>query len=251
MLLILLIRWVALGVEALLLWRGVRGKLVARFPIFYGYILFVLLQSLLRLSVDLWWHGLYGPVFWVTEFLGLVIGSCVVFEVYRVALARYPGTARMARTALCLLFALAVARGLATLWTTGLPPTDISMLHVERALRTFQAVSIAALVAVFLFYSIPFGKNLRGILLGYALFIAMRVFALIFIAPRGYGFGFYAYFLCYPVILGVWLAHLWSLHSCPEVKEDLTPERGYGMIAAATRRKLRETRGYLRKLARP
>lgn len=128
-----------------------------------------------------------NTVYWITELLGLILGCWVVFEIYRVALAAYPGTARMARNVLGFLFAMALARAVAALWGDARWPADTVMLHMERALRIFQALSTAALVALFVFYSIPFGRNLRGILLGYALFIAQRVICLTFVQPTGPG----------------------------------------------------------------
>jgi len=51
-------------------------------------------------------------------------------------------------------------------------------------MRTVQALAIAALVALFLVYSIPFGRNLKGILLGYGLFIGASVMWFTFRAVR-------------------------------------------------------------------
>src|SRR5579859_3807281 len=92
------ISFICMALECVLLAQGVRGRLIGRYPIFYGYILFVLTQSTVRLLVLRWYYTpLYSPVYWATEFLGLVAGSLIVFEIYRLALAEYPGTARMAR----------------------------------------------------------------------------------------------------------------------------------------------------------
>ncbi len=245
-----LIWWAGIALEILLLVRVVFGKLTARYPIFYGYISFVLVQSLVRFVVYTWRWPMYHTVYWITELLGLILGCWVVFEIYRVALAAYPGTARMARNVLGFLFAMALARAVAALWSDARWPADTIMLPLERALRIFQAVSIAALVALFVFYSIPFGRNLRGILLGYALFIAQRVICLTFVQPTGRGFWFYAYSACYAVVLMLWTSHLWSYRACPEPKRLVELEREYRLIAAATQRKLEETRGYLRKAVR-
>jgi hypothetical protein len=121
---------------------------------------------------------------------------------------------------------------------------------IERALRTVQATAILALVALFLFYSIPFGRNLRGILLGYGLFIGERVICLTFIPPQGHHFWFYAYSASYIVALSLWLGHLWLYQPTPEPKANIKLDDEYQRIAAGTRRRLQETRGYLRKAVR-
>src|SRR5437762_13943956 len=86
--------WGSITLETLLLVRGLQGKLLARYPVFYVYILFVWLQSLLRFSIYHARPQLYLPVYWITEYSGVLIGCAVVFEIYRVALAAFPGTAR-------------------------------------------------------------------------------------------------------------------------------------------------------------
>jgi hypothetical protein len=244
--------WISLLLEGLLLWRGAAARLAVRYPVFYGYIAFVMLQSVLRFFVFLrYGYGkYYDGVFWTTEFTGLLFGCWVVFEIYRVALKAYPGTARMARNVLGFLLAMALAKAIAAAWGNSPWIGGITMLQMERALRTFQAVAVVALVVLFLFYSIPFGKNLRGILLGYAIFISGRVLSLTFVGPTDRGFWFYAYSGTYPLVLGIWVAHLWSYQACPQPKSSVGLERQYLAIAAATQRKLKEARGHLSKVVR-
>jgi hypothetical protein len=237
--------WSGNALEVFLLARGVRGRLISRYPIFYTYILFVLLQSPIRLVS--YGRPLYKPVYWVTEFLGLALGCLIVFEIYRVALAAYPGTAKMARNILMFLFALAVAKAGAALWSDPHLLVETTPLQMERALRTVQAISILALVAVFASYSIPFGENLRGILLGYGLFIGERVICLAFMPPQGHHFWFYAYSACYIVALSLWLAHLWSYAPVPQAAASMPLEQEYQTIAAATQRRLQAMRLYVRK----
>jgi hypothetical protein len=242
--------WSSIALEIVLLVRGLCSRLAYRLPVFYGYIAFVVLQDLARFFAFEWNPQVYRGVYWVTEFLGLAVGSLVVFEIYRVSLAAYPGAARMARNALAFVFLTAAAKGLGD--AAGSPEwqTASTALEIERALRAVQATAILALVALFLFYSIPFGRNLRGILLGYGLFIGERVICLTFIPPQGHHFWFYAYSASYIVALSLWLGHLWSYQPTPEPKANIKLEDEYQRIAAGTRRRLQETRGYLRKAVR-
>ncbi|HXN52406.1 MAG TPA: hypothetical protein VN943_10750 [Candidatus Acidoferrum sp.] len=242
--------WSSIALEVFLLTRGVCGRLIFRYPVFYAYIFFVLSQSILRSFIHRWNEQLYSSVYWTTEFLALILGCWIVFEIYRLALAAYPGTAKMARKILLLLFVLALAKAAAALWSDPHLLTDTTALQIERALRTVQAISIVALVTVFASYSIPFGRNLRGILLGYGLFVAERVICLTFVSGAGRDFWFYAYSASYLVALSLWLGHLWSYQIIPEAESSVQLEREYQMVAAATQRRLQETRGYLRKAVR-
>jgi hypothetical protein len=242
--------WSSNLLEVCLLARGASSRLIFRYPVFYTYLLLVLLQSPIRLVAYRWYGKTwYSPVYWTTEFLGLAMGCLVVFEIYRVALAAYPGTAKMARYVLLFLFVLALAKCGAALWSDPRLLAETTALQMERALRTAQAIAIVALLTVFASYAIPFGRNLRGILLGYGLFIGERVICLTFVPVAGKGFWFYAYSASYLVALSLWLGHLWSFQATPEA-ENAQLERDYELIATTTLRRLQEARRQLRKAVR-
>ena len=243
--------WGCIVLETLLLVLGFRGKLLARYPVFYAYIFFVLVQSLLRFSIYHSRPELYSLVYWITEGLGVLIGCGVVFEVYRVGLAAYRGTARMARNLLAFLFVMAFTKGLVETWNDPHWSSVGTTLDVERLLRVLQSLAIIALVVMSLFYSIPFGRNLRGILLGYGLFVGISVIQLTFVTNSGsrfYHFWSQVHPGSYFVVLCLWVMHLWSYAPNPEPKRAVRLEEQYQRIAATTSRRLREGRGYLAKV---
>jgi len=246
--------WSGIALEALLLIRGLRGKLLARYPVFYVYIVFVWLQSLLRFSIYHSRPELYSSVYWITEWLGVLFGCGVVFEIYRVGLAAYPGTARMARNLLAFVFVMALTKGLVETWNNPHWWSAATTMDLERALRTVQSLAIIALVVLSLFYSIPFGRNLRGILLGYGLFVGISVIQLTLVTDReGRFYRFWTHVSpgSYFVVLGLWAVHLWSYAPNPEPNRVVRLEEQYQRIAATTSRRLREGRGYLAKVVRP
>ncbi len=243
--------WGCIILETVLLLLGFRGKLLARYPVFYAYILFVLVQSLLRFSIYRSRHELYSPVYWITEGLGVLIGCGVVFEVYRVGLAAYPGTARMARNLLAFVFVMAVTKAIVGTWNDPHWWMVATTVDLEHALRVVQALAIVALVVLFLFYSIPFGRNLRGVLLGYGLFIGESVVWLSLFSAGGEKFHEFwsnVHPASYLVVLAVWATHLWSYAPNPEPKKAVRLEEQYQRIAATTSRRLRQGRGYLAKV---
>jgi len=138
-----LIWWSSIALEMALLARGLQNRLAFRLPVFYSYIAFVIFQDLVRLSTFQWKYDLYKRVFWSTEFLGLAIGSLVVFEIYKVSLAAYPGAARMARNALAVVFLVALVKGDLTLRARR-PAGKRPRLprKFERVLRVVQAAAI-------------------------------------------------------------------------------------------------------------
>ena len=245
--------WSSMALEALLLIRGLQTRLALRYPLFFAYISFVFLfEDVLSFLIERWNPQLYSYTFWATEFIGVVIGCGVVLEVYRISLARYPGTARMARNALALVFLLAAAKGFVAAAHDPRWWPQANTLEIERVLRTIQAFAIVALVAVFLIYSIPFGRNLRGILVGYGLHVSLAAICLTFAPGTGKGFWFYGLSASFPFILLTWLVHLWSYQetavAAPEAGEL---ETDYQRVADATRRGLIAARGQLAKAVRP
>jgi hypothetical protein len=237
----MVIWWLAILLEALLLIRGFQEKLVRRFPIFYSYILFVLVEELLRFSVYRWFSSHYSQVYWTTQFLSLVIGSAVIFEIYRVGLRSFPGTARMARYLLLIVFGAVFAKTLAN------PSGGVfwwiaeRSLMLERNLRIVQALAILTLVSLFLWYAIPFGKNLKGILFGYGLFIAMSIVQLTLSYTWSDIRLFWPYVqpVSYLLVLGLWASALWSAQSVPGGKRATQLEDDYEVLAASTRTQLR------------
>jgi len=248
-----IIWWSGITIEAVILARALFGKLLKQYPAFYSYLLFVWLQSLLRFSVHYGQPQLYPRVFWITEWLGVLVGCAVVFDIYRVGLRAYPGTARLARNLLALVFFLAFVKATVETGNNPLWWSTTSTLDLELALRVVQALALVALVALFLFYAIPFGRNLRGILLGYGLFLGESVVWLSF-APRSSesfrAFWSHIQASSYFVVLVVWVLHLWSNAPNPEPQVAVHLEEQYQRMAATTSRRLQEARGYLAKAVR-
>lgn len=249
-----IIWWSGITIEAVILARALFGKLLKQYPAFYSYLLFVWLQSILRFSVYHVRPQLYLKVFWTTEWLGVLVGCAVVFEIYRVGLRAYPGTARLARNLLAFVLLLAFMKATVEAGNNPLWWSTASTLDLELALRVVQALALIALVALFLFYAIPFGRNLQGILLGYGLFLGESVVWLSF-APRSSesfrAFWSHIQASSYFIVLVVWALHLWSYVPDPEPKVAVRLEEQYQRMAAATSRRLQEARGYLAKAVRP
>jgi hypothetical protein len=240
--------YASITLEVLLLARAFFGKLAFRYPVFYSYISFVVFADFLSFLVYRWYPKFYSYNYWTVEFLCVLIGCGIVFEIYRVGLMSYPGTARMARNLLAVFFILAAVKGLRTAAHDPRWWLEAGTLELERTLRAVQAICIVALVALFLFYSIPFGKNLRGILLGYGFFISLRVISLTFFigtTAASHHFWGYIYSACYLVTLAVWCSHLWSYEANPFPKQMIHLEQEYQRVATATQRRLHDARSYL------
>jgi hypothetical protein len=247
--------WLAgLALEAALIVRAVQGRFLGRYFFFYSYLASVLLTSASLVPVYRWWPQAYGPAYWYSQFLVLVVGCGVVWEIYRTALACYPGAARMARNVLPFFFVLSFSRVFVKAWNSHKWLPGATSVETERDLRIVQAALLASLIALLAYYSVPIGRNLKGMMLGYGFFLGTSI---IHLTARDYlGATFqhaWAYIqpLAYLVVLSVWLAGLWVYAPAPELQPESRLEANYQALVAGTRRQLSAARTHLVRTMRP
>lgn len=219
--------WSGILLEVLLLVRGVRAGWMARFPVFYSYHVFILAEAVVLFALYLRSFQLYSTVYWTCEWIGVILGSLILLEIYRVALTQYPGTARMARNLLGFVLAMAVAKALvghsygAVWWPAK------TYAELERNLRVVQVFAVLAIVVVMLTYAVPRGRHLKGILLGYGLYVGVVVVLLSLEAYFGDSFqplSTYVQPVFYDVALCIWIVALWV----PEEDENITKAGSLG-----------------------
>jgi hypothetical protein len=250
-----LITWcLGMLLEALVLMRGVKAKLIPRFPLFYSYLLVVVLQTLICPAVHYWYQDLYPNVYWTLQFVCLFMGSLLVFEIYKLALREFPGTARMARMLLQAAFVGVLLKALLTMHANLAVWLDGAYVIFERDLRMVQLLAFFILVIVFLWYAIPFGRNLGGIFLGYSIFVALSVMQLSLVAHfwhKAEPFWAIAQPITYTAVLVIWTAALWSAD--PVTKREAKPkaDSDYDSLAGRTAASLKEARGQLDTVVRP
>src|SRR6266446_9884062 len=88
----------AIALEITLLLRGVKGRLVKSYPLFYGYIACVLTVDVLRFVCYKFEPIFYPNLYWYTEFLAILASYGVVFEIYKCSFKNHPRAARLARS---------------------------------------------------------------------------------------------------------------------------------------------------------
>jgi hypothetical protein len=249
-----LIFWTCNTLEAALLLRAVRARFFARYTLFYAYLLWVLVRSLAWFYVLLRHGDLYPHFYWYTQFIDILLGCGIIFELYRQGLVHYPGAARMARNVLALVFAMVISKVLSNaLSGTGLSPGSIAY-ELERNLRMVQSVFLVVVIALFYYYAIPLGRNLRGMTLGYGFFLGTSVINLTFRTQLGSAFHVwwgYLQPLSYVLVLAIWCSALWSYAPMPLPGPESKLEYDYQMFSAGTRRRVAHVRNYLSKAVQP
>jgi hypothetical protein len=249
-----LILWTCNFLEAVLLLRAVRGRFFAKYSLFYAYLLCVLLRSLAGFYIMLWHAELYRSFYWETQFLDTLLGCGIIFELYRQGLVHYPGAARMARNVLAFVFAIVISKVLANALSGPVWSSVATTADLERDLRMVQSVFLIALFALFCYYAIPLGKNLRGMMLGYGLFLGTSVINLTFRTQLGSAFQVWWVYLqplSYVLVLAIWCPALWAYAPMPLPAPESKLEYDYQLLSAGTRRRVAVVRNYLSKAVLP
>lgn len=245
--------WCAcISLEIVLLLRSI-PFLFRRFPIFYSYIACVLIQDLIAIPIYRNLPGAYATFYWTSTILMAILGYLLILEIYGRSLEKFAGAARLVRIVLLVAFFLVVARALIALF--GGSPARLAPFaaFLERDLRTLQAILLAALLGIFTFYRIPTGRNLRGIMAGYTLYVGVRVLELTAYTELGRADALFVSKLepfSYLICLGIWTTALWSRSSEPDVETAPHVERGGEQLAGVTRSKLLRARAYLARIVR-
>jgi len=250
----LIISWVAMLLDALVLLRGIRGRLLSRYPFFYAFVAGVLLLDGPTLYVYKRLPSLYRTWYWSAEFLTLVLACGIVLEVFRHVLSPYPGADRFAR--ITGIFAFTVI-----LCSSGVYPllerngsVSGTMEELERNVRSVQAVFLVALLALISYYGIRIGRNMKGMIVGYGLSIAA---SLISMASYSYADGRFtaisrlAQQLGYTLPVAIWAVTLWSYAPNPEDAPAARIEEDYGQLVGRTRAAMGTMRAYLGKAVGP
>src|SRR5437764_224401 len=126
-----------LVLEMLLLVRALQGRFLRKYSLFYVYLGIVFFQSLALLIVYLQSAKYYRPFYWYAEFVSVVLGCGVVWGIYRQALRRFPGAARMARN----VFLFMLLMWCITLWSYHAVPLPETEPRVEHDYRLLAATT--------------------------------------------------------------------------------------------------------------
>ena len=116
------------------------------------------------------------------------------------------------------------------------------MVELERDLRGVQSVFLFGILAVVFHYGISMGRNMKGMILGYGLYVGS---SLITLATQSYavtyaGTSFYEIWkivqpLSWNVSLVIWTFALWSFYPNPAPKPTIRLEEDYEVFASKTR----------------
>ena len=232
--------------------QGLREKLLARYSFFYAYVFCTFAAT--ALALVLWRVALasFQRSYWILQFATLLIGCGIILEIFRHVLSPYRGAEKFAMATGLFIFGAVFC--FAIVYRLIVPSPGRTLFELERNVRTVQAVLLFGILVVVSYYNVPLGKNIKGIVAGYGLYIVTSLSTLAIRAYAGPGFN-NAWNVIQPVSfdvsLAIWLIALWSYQPNPAPGTTVPLEEDYEMLARRTRRALASMRSHLTKAARP
>lgn len=242
-----------LVLRLLILIRGFQSRLIAKYVWFYSYIAAGFSADAVMYVVLRAFPHAYADLYWAFQFATLALGCGVILEIFEHVLSSYPGADRFARLTLFVTFVLIFLFALIYPLASRQAPTATFYVELERDVRTAQIVFFVAILAVVFHYFIPLGRNMRGMMWGYGLYLCASLFTLTFRAYLGHGFDaawrvLQPLFSC--VTLCIWLYALWAYHPNPAAGGRVGPDSDYESLVALTKGRIEALRAHIRRGAR-
>jgi hypothetical protein len=251
MMLLLVLGWASQAFLALILAFAIKGKFARKYAIFYSYVAGLLLIGLIRYYFRAFQRNdYYYPVYWSTQFLIDAGGYCVLWQLYAHTLARYPGTAKVARVVVSSLFAVVSLQFFDRVISDQASRLINNPVGFERDLYSAQALLLILLLLLVWYYGVPLGRNSRGMLIGYGLLIATRLVIMTLRSSLGTPFSVWWRYLepmSYFAATMVWAMSLRTYDPNPVSEHEIELEQDYQLLARRTSRAITQVTGYLTK----
>jgi len=245
--------WVGIFLDGLILFRSCRWKMRSEYPFFYSYVVATFLTSGLLFLVYRFLPSAYQYLYWTTDFVTLVVGCGVMLEIVKHALDPYAGAERFGRWAVVTVFAATFAYVcLREVIVPGWSPAA-STVELERDLRVVQALILFALLFVIFHYRIALGRNVKGMVVGYGIYVAASLMSL---ALRSYSGSILDAAwktiqpFSYDAAVAIWVIALWSYSPNP-IPNAAALANDYESLVSRTRGMLGAMRSILEKGVRP
>jgi hypothetical protein len=203
---------------ALVILRGIWTGLWKTYPLFYAQMACSLIATLS--DIWIWWRhpAAYGWWYWDAQFTTMVAACANLVEVIRHGLAKCQGAMRFAEGIRYALYAAVAGFAFAYIEQLNEWRSVLRFVALERDFRAVQALLVMALVGGIFYFGVPLGRNVKGILVGYGIYVGA---SLVTLAVESH---FPAHFLgiwnqmqplAYNFTLLVYLISLWHYSPAP------------------------------------
>ena len=215
------ISFLAFILDGLLVIRGWGNRLFKLFPIFYSYLVFAFGASLVMYLI--YWldpRG-YSSAYWIYCLIAILAEFMVLVEISDQVFRIFPALRNLGRA-----LTILISASLGCLYI--LPPVlhsryrDIALLDFALRASITKIIILAVLFYVAHHYGSPLGRNVAGLMLGFAVYVAM--WAASMACAKAFGSALYARILLltgpttYAVCILVWIISLWKLAPAPSLQ---------------------------------
>jgi hypothetical protein len=235
------VAYTGLLIEVIILVRAIQCRTFAKYSIFYAYLLTVLVTSVfLEIASHSATPPVYALIYWRLQLVTLALGCGVIVEISGHVFARHASLDRFARWvaiitfgALFLVFAIHVT--FLPHWKPVANPAEL-----ERDLRIAQAIALLSIVFLTGYYGIEIGKNMKGLILGFGVYVGASIITVTLRLFLGIRFNPIWKIIepsSYLAALLIWTVALWSYEPAPDALPEPT-DIDYRGLAGRTRQLL-------------
>jgi len=208
------VAYLALLIEVVILVRAIQSKNFAKYSMFYAYLLTVLVTSVfLQIAKPTLSGPVYAVLYWRLELVTVALGCGVIVEISGRVFARHLSLDRFVKWvaiitfgAIFLVFAIHVA--FLPHWKPVANPAEL-----ELDLRIAQAIALLSIVSLTGYYGFEIGKNMKGLILGFGVYVGASIISLtlrLFIGIQFSPVWKIIVPLSYVAALLLWTVALWS-----------------------------------------
>ena len=202
--------------QSLLFWRAFRCRLWLRYPLFYAYLMYTTLWSLIvSLPVIVRQPG-YAKGYWWSHLVGATLRFGIAVEIYRNV---FPRNSTVGRRAGCvILIALTVLASL--FWMGGAGPGRYVVVDAARKIALSVAAWILVVLGLSYYYGIRIGRNMWGMAVGLLIFTGSELMhlAAIDLLPDWWHVWRSVHPIAYVLMLLIWTSALWGYYPSPSLR---------------------------------
>ncbi len=204
--------------EAALVIRAIEGGFLTHFRLFYSYLVFVFIWTAVTWATSFFRPESYASLYWIYFTIMLLVEFAVLVEISDHVFKPYPAVRQLGR--FISIFVAAIFFSLYILSSLGRPKTSSeAILDLAKRASLTKAVIITAILLSAYYYRLPLGRNISGMMLGFALYLSVCVAN--FAAAAEFGKNLYAHLLSflfplsYTLCLLLWTIAMWRYEPVP------------------------------------
>lgn len=165
-------------IEVVILVRSIQCKSFAKYSLFYAYIVFLLCMSLFFRAAYIAMPSLIFRVYLPLQAITSALGCGVILEIIRHVFAGHVSLKRFARRAAVMVFGMIYLEvAILAVLLLHRNPT-VHQTRLEMDLRVAQAVGLMAIIYLTGHYGIELGRNMRGMILGFGVYVGVSLISL-------------------------------------------------------------------------